>query len=51
MAYNNTVSETIGVKMRDLELAIFPFSQSAEVRWWKLWIKLVIVVITYRVKH
>ena len=33
MAYNNTVSKTIGFKRRDLELAIFSRSQSANVGW------------------
>ena len=31
MAYNKTVSKTIGFKTRDLELAIFPCSQRAKV--------------------
>ena len=31
MAYNKTVSKTIGFKTRYLELAIFPCSQSAKV--------------------
>ena len=35
MAYNKTVSETIGFKTRDLEIAIFLCSQSAKVRWRK----------------
>ena len=51
MAYNKTVSETIGFKTRDLELAIFPCTQSARVRWRKEWMKLVIIVITYVLKH
>ena len=35
MAYNKTVSETIGSKTRHLELAIFSCSQGAKVRWRK----------------
>ena len=37
MAYG---SKMIGFKTRDLELTIFPCSQSAKVRWRKQWIKL-----------
>jgi len=33
MAYNKTVSETIGFKTKDLERAIFPCSQGAKVRY------------------
>ena len=51
MAYNKTISETISFKTRDLELAIFPCSQSAKVRWRKWWIRLVVVVINYLLKH
>ena len=51
MAYNETVSETIGFKTRDLELAIFQCSEIAKGRWRKLWIKLVIVVTTYVLKQ
>ena len=51
MACNKTVSETVGFKTRDLELAIFPCTQSARVGWRKEWMKLVIIVITYALKH
>ena len=51
MAYNKTVCKTIGFKTRDLELAIFPGSQNANVKWRNYWIKLVIIIITYLLKH
>ena len=51
MAYNKTVSKTIGFKTRYLELAIFPCSQSAKVGWRKKWMKLVIIVISYLLEH
>ena len=51
MAYNKTVSKMIGFQTRDLELAVFPCSQSAKVRWQKQRIKLVVVVITYRLEQ